>query len=767
MKRSWCLFGLMALVCGPALLGDAGVFVPAGSQQPDPSVFSLDEMNIDIVVDNGMARVDVRQIYGSHGSEITEGIYYFALPPEASVSDFAVWDGVVRIPGVILERRRAGEVYDQAKSQIIDPGLLQMGDERTDTTSLTTFSARIMPFPAYGTKRVEIQYYEPVAVENLQSEFAVPLRPDAYQNQVAGRLSIHFELHSGYPLKSFNVTSQAYPMKIVEQTPTTVRATFEGANVKFTGDLTVHYSVDPAAAGTVRVLTHRDDNGPGFFKASALLPSGRVVAAQPQRPRTVIALFDNSLSMQWEKLERSYQACEALLRSLSPADNFNLVLFNSELRTFAPAPVPATRENVEKALAFVKASDIRGGTNVQAALKAALAQTSSGEPFIVLLSDGGATEGSLQNGRLASWYSAEWKMLPVERRPHTFAFTVGDDANVPLTRLLAQNDGLAEWVRSTEPIDFKLKTFLSRIGQQPVKELVLDTPAATRLVYPLQQSSFGGSLASWIGQYTRPVPSASFTIHGTESGQRLQFSVTAKLPAHETDNEELPRTWARARVDALLEKIEREGEDQATIDEIIRLSREYKFVTPYTSFLAVPRALLRPRVIRPGDPVLRVHTDGSIVSVVALFPFGLVKPLRRLADEDVWQTRFLAPPDMHDGTYSVRLILRDRDGHVYRESKSFVIASTPPVVRARADKPHYRGGEIIQLRASATGMARTVTASLYGAIPASLHWNSIAGTNTGEIVAPEGLPPGKYTVRVTAEDIAHNIGTAEVPVEIW
>ena len=45
---------------------------------------------------------------------------------------------------------------------------------------------------------------------------------------------------------------------------------------------------------------------------------------------------------------------------------------------------------------------------------------------------------------------------------------------------------------------------------------------------------------------------------------------------------------------SLLEKIDREGEDTATIDEIIRLSRKYKFITPYTSFLAAPRALLRP-----------------------------------------------------------------------------------------------------------------------------------------------------------------------------
>jgi Ca-activated chloride channel family protein len=56
---------------------------------------------------------------------------------------------------------------------------------------------------------------------------------------------------------------------------------------------------------------------------------------------------------------------------------------------------------------------------------------------------------------------------------------------------------------------------------------------------------------------------------------------------------------------------------------------------------------------------------------------------------------------------------------------------------------------------------------LYGALPAPLHWNSAAKANTGEIVVPADLPPGRYTVHVTAEDIAHNVGTQEVSLEIW
>ena len=133
----------------------------------------------------------------------------------------------------------------------------------------------------------------------------------------------------------------------------------------------------------------------------------------------------------------------------------------------------------------------------------------------------------------------------------------------------------------------------------------------------------------------------------------------------------------------------------------------------------------------------------------------------------MWQTRFLAPVDMDDGVYQVRLILRDRDGHVYRESKSFTIASKVPTLRVTLDKPRARAGNAVRIAAQASGNARTITARLYGALPVALRWNSAAKANVGELDIPSNLPPGKYVVSVTAEDIAHNIGAQEVSLEIW
>ncbi len=139
-----------------------------------------------------------------------EGNYTFSLPGRALISDFAIWDGVTRIPGVILERRRAEEIYAEAKAQIIDPGLLQQGERDLDEAGRTpVFSAHIMPIPAFGTKRVEMEYQERLPVEQMQSLFALPLRPDAYRAATAGRLQIEVELLSSHELSNFETVSRA------------------------------------------------------------------------------------------------------------------------------------------------------------------------------------------------------------------------------------------------------------------------------------------------------------------------------------------------------------------------------------------------------------------------------------------------------------------------------------------------------------------------------------------------------------------------------
>ena len=105
------------------------------------------------------------------------------------------------------------------------------------------------------------------------------------------------------------------PMQTPARDAKSVKASFSGKAVALTEDFALKYRLD-ARRDALEVLTYRDGTDPGFFEASALL--ALPTASAPLAPRSMVALFDTSLSMQWEKLEREFQALEALLQSLKP-----------------------------------------------------------------------------------------------------------------------------------------------------------------------------------------------------------------------------------------------------------------------------------------------------------------------------------------------------------------------------------------------------------------------------------------------------------------
>ncbi len=83
-------------------------------------------MRVDITIDNGDAHITIVQIFANHTGNIEEGTYRFSLPTGSTVSDFAVWDGPVRIPGRHPRTQtRRTDLRRRRKSQAIDPGLLE------------------------------------------------------------------------------------------------------------------------------------------------------------------------------------------------------------------------------------------------------------------------------------------------------------------------------------------------------------------------------------------------------------------------------------------------------------------------------------------------------------------------------------------------------------------------------------------------------------------------------------------------------------------
>ncbi|HRH40713.1 MAG TPA: VIT and VWA domain-containing protein [Pyrinomonadaceae bacterium] len=745
----------------------SGVLIATSTNKPDEKVLVLQRMDVDILIDNQHANVKIVQIFDNKTSQTLEGKYLFALPRTSSIFDFATWENDLRIPGVMMEKRRANAIYAELKAPKVDPAILQQ-DEDT-----SAFSAKVFPINAYGTKRLELEYTEDLPIENLVSRFTFPLKASFGETQTVSELNLHLRVLSDFPISP--IETKGYDLQVLRNEPNEYEAMLNAANVALIEDLSFAYKIN-SSENSISFITHRapetisaydlrdpnfaNPNPDGYFESQAIFNQESLQTTQPKR---VVILLDTSLSMYGDKLIRAVEATDFFLHNLNETDEFNLILFNDETFLFNEKPVPATAENVEKALQFLKGEALEGGTNLKKALQTSINQTklfSNGERNIVLISDANPTLETTKTKTISKLFDNE--------NARFFAFALGTDANELLLKdLCEKTHGDFVQTRETDDVALLLKTFFQKIGAPSVGNLRFNSNDSANFhdVYATDTESFAGSSFGFVGRY-KQAKQTQINILGNFGGETLQLSKEVNLPEFDDSHGFLPRVWAKSRVNALLQIMNRDGEREDYIAEIIRLSEKYKFVTPYTAFIAAPRALLRPRLIQPGDPVIRLKTDASITQVFAVLPFGETLPMKFLADEGVWEVRFLAPATMIDGTYHCRILMTDKDGNGYQEEKSFVVDAHAPKPKINLEKKTFHTGEEVSVKVSSDKDTSKLIAKFYGAKPTQLFWSNQDKANVGKLKIPNNLAAGKYILTVTAEDFAHNLSTTEIEVEV-
>ncbi len=789
VRQPLCLFfGLALTLSAAAARAQSGMLVPTSTGRQDPAVLSLREMTIDASIARGYARVNVRQIFENHTDQIQEGTYRFALAPSAAVGDFAVWDGLVRIPGVILEKRRARAIYEALTTQRIDPGLLQQGEEEdrepgsgpatSSPSGSAPFSVKVAPIPARATKRLELQFQQEVGVVGLKGEFRMVLAPVDGEPLVARTLRIRVGLNG----LIHEATANGLPLQ-----PSGDGVSFEGAKVKLDRDLIVRFKLSNEAPLKFSVFRNPEGRMPdglalapwerpadippekdGFFLMEVLPPAATVEPAAggsggkpapptKRGPLSVAVLFDTSLSHRFSGLEMSYERLVRLFGALTPADKFALVPFDA---TVDAPPAMANAIDLVKttSLQRLRARALSPGTNILDALRAAQRLVGDGDKGrLVLFTDGVAMPGS--------------KDLHAARRKTPLYVSVATpDAGAALR-------GTAEGVVTALSSEPETDLFFERI-LSPAKapapgpataanagslRVTLGDPGL-RDIYPVMvQPPTPLSLSGFVGRYSRPAAEVRLAM-AAGILPKSASTLTVAFPAKALEARDLPRRWARARVDDLLRRIEEEGERREWVDEIIELSRRYKFVTPYTAFLAAPRSLLRPRRIQPGDPVLRVECDEGTVMATALLPFGLKLPLVRRPQSNVFEGRFLVPDSLKDGRYSVQIVMRDRSGRTATESKTFVIDGRAPRISPKVPKMARVGDDIV-LAASTDDDVIFLSARVGNLPPVPLRWDRAARASTGRLHLPASAA-GMQEVVFEAVDLAKNVGFSRAMLEV-
>ncbi|HHE55926.1 MAG TPA: DUF2135 domain-containing protein [Caldithrix abyssi] len=143
----------------------------------------LSKLKIDIKVTGNLATTTMDITYFNPNNRQLEGKFYLPLNRRQTVSRFALEvNGYLR-EGVVVEKARATQIFEDVERRQIDPGLLEM-------VSGNNFKARIYPIPPNGFKRLVIASEQELEQTERGYLYRLPLQ---FEQKVSD-FSIHVEV---------------------------------------------------------------------------------------------------------------------------------------------------------------------------------------------------------------------------------------------------------------------------------------------------------------------------------------------------------------------------------------------------------------------------------------------------------------------------------------------------------------------------------------------------------------------------------------------
>jgi Ca-activated chloride channel homolog len=542
---------------------------------------------VTVTIKDQVAITEIDQVFINPNPYQLEGTYIFPLPESASISAFSMFIDGKEMPGELLEKDKARKIYQDIVRAMKDPALLEYAGR-------DMFKASIFPIPARGEKRVKLSYSEICRADGGMVHYRYPLNTEKFSSRPLEDVSVVIDIEGKHPIK--NITCPTHPVEVVKKSENQVRVAYEARNVTPDRDLSLYYAIS-AEDFSMNFLTHRGSPSEDGYFMLLLSPGSKtdkVIA------KDVCFVLDTSGSMQGKKMEQAKAALKFCVQALNTGDRFNLVPFSTEARKFSDELLPATKENIGRAVEYVAGMRAAGGTAIDDALTTALRLSpNSDRPYmVVFLTDGLPTIGETKEPVILANVTALNK-----GNVRLFAFGLGNDVNTHLLDKLAENNrGTRDYVAEEEDLELKVSNFYAKISHPVLSDLDLQFPD-TRIhdVYPKRLPDlFKGSQLVVVGRYAEP-GSRAVKLTGKVAGETVPIAHDVKLPEKETGNNFLPRLWAIRKIGFLLDEIRLHGETKELKDEIVRLAKLHGVVTPYTSFLVLEDDRLRQTANRPSS----------------------------------------------------------------------------------------------------------------------------------------------------------------------
>src|SRR6187402_349121 len=159
------LAALTGWLCATGTASAAGLLRPANAGDAMPQIV---DHAVKVVINNGFARTEVRQVFHNGSSTAIDAVYEFPVPPKAALSEMNIEAGERVLRGEVVERDRARQVYESQAATGAQAGLaVQNGYQN--------FQFSVANIPATGDATLSFVYYEPLAIDTNVGRFLYPL----------------------------------------------------------------------------------------------------------------------------------------------------------------------------------------------------------------------------------------------------------------------------------------------------------------------------------------------------------------------------------------------------------------------------------------------------------------------------------------------------------------------------------------------------------------------------------------------------------------
>lgn len=593
-----------------------------------PSVAS----HYDLAIAGPIARVKVKQSFHNATNKWQEGLYVFPLPDDAAVDKLRIKIGERIIEGQIQTRKKAKQLYEEAKQagkkaslieqqrpNLFTNAIANIGPDETIVVEIEyqqsiaqdkdSFSLRL---PLAITPRYSPQSHDtkPVIHQTMpkvgQSGWSngtnqsansqpaqaqsTPNKPDILPPQPTrtNKVTITATLDPGFPLASIKS-----PYHAVVETRTeagAVKLSLKDETIPADKDFVLTWSAKPGSAPQLGLFRQTSINGDSKNQHSYLLayitPPYRLAQPTKAAPRDIIFVLDQSGSMSGESIEQAKASLIAALKQLTSQDKFQIIRFNNQMAQLFEASLPANEKNRIKAEKWVQQTIAEGGTEMRPAMKAALAdRTPDSDRLrqVIFLTDGAITNEKELFQLIKSG----------KGRSRIFMVGIGSAPNSYfMSRASEAGQGTFTHIGKIDEVQNKMSALFEKLRTPIASNLAIKlkgakkatiTPAPLPDLYK-NQPILIAIRAEDIGK--------TLTVTGQFNNQPWSLSVD---PSKAAKAEGIAKYWARRKVHQL-EAERLFSEDHEKIDQdITRLGLDHDLVTRLTSLVAIDKDPSRPK----------------------------------------------------------------------------------------------------------------------------------------------------------------------------